>query len=367
MRGVLKTIVLIVNLAFVALFVGSTMAGLVAPSQMILFSLLSYGFLYLLIINVAFVIFWLCFKSKWFLLSLAAIVLRWPFLPAFFQIGGTESLSAEEEQKEEVLKVMTFNVHRFSGVERSDASLDSNMAIFLNLVEEEQPDLLAMQEYIGRGDTLHLTNHLTRAGYLYQATAYPGGSMTGTVLFSKLPFAAVHTIDSTLKFYTDLVWKGDTLRCFCLHLDSYRLDESDREEINKITHGNADSLTGRSTLRKFKETILVHEQEWNRLEPLLKEDRYPTLVMGDFNDSPASYVYQQFCKILKDSYCDAGQGFSTTYHGTAVLPYRLISSAFRIDMVLRSSGLKASSYKRVKTEISDHYPVVVTLRKYTGE
>jgi endonuclease/exonuclease/phosphatase family metal-dependent hydrolase len=51
---------------------------------------------------------------------------------------------------------------------------------------------------------------------------------------------------------------------------------------------------------------------------------------------------------------EQGRGFGTTYHG--------YYPAFRIDYVLHSLEFKTLSYKRVKTDISDHYPVVVTLQ-----
>ena len=210
MKKILKIILIVFNSILLLLFVGSTLAGWIAPSRSIVFSYLSYGYLYLLFANVAFIILWLCLKSKWFLMSTVAIVLRFAFLPLFFQIGGSETLPNGIDESE-CIKLLTFNAHRFQGNERQEPMTDTNMKLFLEVVDEEQPDILTMQEYIGRGDTLHLTDQLTRRGYVYQVSGYNNGSMTGTVIFSKLPlFNEVH-LDG-VKCYADMLWRGDTVR-----------------------------------------------------------------------------------------------------------------------------------------------------------
>lgn len=364
MKSIVKLILAIVNIALAVLLLGSTLAGWFLPSKMIVFSLLSYTYLYLLIANVVMLIVWLLAKSKWFLLPLAAIVVRFSFLPLFFQVGGTETLGDEELAKFEPLKVMTFNAHHFQGVERDAAVTDYNMGLFIKMVEEERPDLLAMQEYIGRGDSIHLTDRLTQMGYTYQATGYQNGSMTGNVIFSKLPIVGKGTVQGSSRLYTDLLWMDDTIRVYGLHLESYRLDEHDHETLDKLKHGEVDSGMSHNTLHKFAATIRRHEEELNMLKPHIDECPYHCIAMGDFNDTPASYFYQQLEKQLNDSYCEAGQGFSTTYHGNFTTSHNAIFPAFRIDMVFHDDAFKARTYKRIKSEISDHFPVVVTLEKH---
>ncbi len=362
MKKLLKLILLVINIVFVVLMLGSTLAGRVAPSRFIGFSLLSYGYLYFLIINIVFVIIWPVFSSKWFLLSLSAILVRFSFLPLYFQIGGSDTLD-HDNREDKMLKVMTFNAHHFRGVDFSNEFGDSNMAYFLKIVDEEQPDIMALQEYIGRGDTLHLTDHLRRRGYKYMTTGYENGSISGEVIISRLPIVRTVRIEGPSKLYANLLWDDDTVRLYCLHLNSYGLDESDHQQIHDISHGNVDSLTGRSTLHKFRETIVNHESEWEVLQPYFDNHKILSIVAGDFNETPASYFYQQCKAYLKDSYCEAGQGFSTTYHGLFTRSRKATFPAYRIDMVLHTPDFEALTYKRIKSEISDHYPIITTLKR----
>ncbi len=360
---IIKIIFIIVNFLLVVLMVCSTLAGHKPPSSDMIFSLLSYFYLYLVFANVICVVIWLACGSKWFLLSLVAILARCGFLPLYFQIGGTETVEEGSDGNVPMVKVLSFNAHHFHGVEYDVALTDSNMLLFLDIVDNENPDVLAMQEYIGRGDTVHLTERLEQRGYRHMTSGYESGSITGEVIFSKLPIVRVARIDGPTKLCTSILWNSDTLRLFCLHLNSYGLDTSDSRHIHNISHGTMDSLTGRSTLNKFKETILAHEQEWNTLKPIFESRDNLTIVAGDFNETPASYFYQQCRKYYKDSYCEAGQGFCTTYHGTFTKSRRATFPSYRIDMLLHTEDMEAVAYKRIKTEISDHYPIVVTLKQ----
>ncbi len=336
----------------------STMAGMVPPSKCIGFSLLSYGYLYLVLLNVVFIVVWLLMSSKWFLLSLVGILVRISFLPLYFQVGGNDQIDNAENQ---YLKVMTFNAHHFRGEGISWDSNDSNMLSFIRIVEDENPDVLALQEYLVKSDTLNLTKRLNMIGYVHSATDNAKGSTRGLIVFSKLPIVNDVCIRLNSKMYVDLLWNGDTVRLFNMHLDSYRLDETDKKQIHDLSHGNVDSTTGRGTLYKFRETILTHEAEWDTMNAYFDTSDRLTVVVGDFNDTPASYFYQQCRKLFVDSYCEAGQGFSTTYHG--VFTRGATFPAFRIDMVLHTSDMEAVAYRRLKSAISDHYPVIVTLGK----
>ena len=360
MKRFFRTILLILNAIALLLMLGSTMAGVVPPSKFIGFSLLSYGYLYFLLLNVVFIIIWLMLSSKWFLLSLAGILLRMSFIPLFFQVGGTDKVDDDDGQP--MLKVMSFNAHGFRGSEMGDFTVkDSNMLEFIQILEEEQPDVLVLQEYVNRGDTVILSDRLGRMGYRHKISA-EGRPFSGEIIFSKLPTVYADGWCDVDKFYADMLWNDDTVRIYCLHLDSYHLDQSDHKQIHDISHGNVDSTMGRSTFRKFRETILTHEQEWETIQPFFESRDRMTVVAGDFNDMPASYLYQQFRKLFVDSYCEAGLGFSTTYHGD----FRTLAAftAFRIDMVLHTPDLQAIAYKRIKSDISDHYPILVTLVKH---
>jgi endonuclease/exonuclease/phosphatase family metal-dependent hydrolase len=78
------------------------------------------------------------------------------------------------------------------------------------------------------------------------------------------------------------------------------------------------------------------------------------IVCGDFNDTPVSYVYNKFSRLLKDAFIEAGSGTGTTFRGN--FPY------VRIDYLFYSPPFKAQHYHTDKVDLSDHYPLVTDIR-----
>lgn len=352
MKKLLRIILLLVNLLFAAALLLSTLAGVIPPSKSSAISLLSYGYPFLLAANIVWVAGWLCFSRKEFLVSLIAILLRCNFIPMFFQLGGnTEWLgndTAQANVRVNAMKIMTFNVHGFHGVDDS-LSPDEGAKMFFALLREEQPDVLTLQEFFD-GKKVVVADTLETMGYRYHY-GFKDRSY-GLQLYSKYPFDYVCSLDGSNKLYADIVKGGKVVRLFCVHLDSYQLTHDETGNISKLISEDTLSV---NVAKKLISTFREHENEWDEvLKKQILESPHPFIVAGDFNDTPASYIYQQLGKYAKDSYVEQGCGFCTTYHG--------MFPAYRIDHVFHSDTLQALSYKRVRSDISDHYPVVVTLK-----
>lgn len=350
MVKVLRIILFIINVLFAAALILSSMAGVLPPSRYMGVSILSYCYFLLLLANILFVLVWLCFSRWEFLLSAGAILLRFTFIPLFFQIGGT----ADVDRSPDNLKILTFNTHSFKGLDTDTLmTADSGALLFLDIVDEELPDVVCLQEFFSPPH-VDLKAQMTARGYEYRYGVHGANTSSTTLLFSRCQMVRGVMMDSVSKFYADIVKNGHKVRVCCVHLDSYQLVDEDREGLKKLTSLKPDSTTS-NMLGKFGETVQQHEQECdNELMPLVAKSKAPLVIAGDFNDTPASYIYQRLTDSLRDSYVEQGRGFGTTYHG----PF----PAFRIDYVLHSPQLTTLAYKRIKTNISDHYPIVVTLQ-----
>ena len=204
MKKVLRIILLTINLLLVAVFLLSTMAGQIAPSKMAYVSILSYGYVMFLVTNILFIIIWLALSRWEFLISTAAIVLRYSFIPLFFQVGGCP----DAENNENTLRVMTYNVHSFKGLDSDTAmKADSGARMFLQLVDEEQPDVLCLQEFF-QPRKVKLADSLAARGYKYHYGVHGSNIRSQNILFSRCWMVKGHDIDRRSKFYVDLV-KGD--------------------------------------------------------------------------------------------------------------------------------------------------------------
>ena len=350
---IVRFILFIVNAVLALGLVLTTLAGSIAPSRSILPSLLAFGYVPMLLANLLMILIW-ALMGRWeLLLSVAAIAVRWSMVPLLLQAGGTSKVPPLEEHPSRVT-LMTYNVHQFRGNGKDTVQADSIARRFVGLVRTEEPDVLCLQEYAAvRG--VNVTDSLATMGYnhYYGAHTTRAGVPYGTAVFSRFPITYVKRLDSE-KVLVELMCEGQRMRVVCLHMDSYRLDSADLAELN-VRNREPKSL------EKVKETVRCHEQEWNTtLAPVLDECSTPTIVAGDLNDIPWSWLYRQFARRMTDTFTECGSGFSSTYRlGLADMPQMPLS--LRIDMVFRSEGLRTLSYKRIKSPLSDHYPVMVSV------
>ena len=349
---VVRGILFILNLLLAVGLLLTTVAGGVSPSQSVLPSLAAYAYLPLLAANVLMVVVWLLMGRWEALLSVAAVAVRWSTLVAYLQVGGIARVP-DRERHPEMLTLMTYNVHQFRGPDVQKNQGDTVAMGFLGLVREQLPDVLCLQEF-ARVKHVDVVDSLEVMGYNHyygtrQATA---GDPYGTVVFSRLPITYVTRLDNK-KLLVELLCGERKVRVCCIHMDSYRFDDADREEIERARHGEVDNGI-RATLGKVKSTILNHEKEWNeRLRPVVQQSTVPLVVAGDMNDIPSSWLYCRLSDELRDCFRDQGWGIGPTYLGGF--------PQFRIDMVFHSEMLHTLSYRRLKCNLSDHYPVMTSM------
>lgn len=359
MRKVIRIFFIIINVLLVIALLLSSVAGWIAPSKCVWFSLLSYGFFPLVGVNLLCVLLWLFFKRWEFLISLGAILLRCGMIPLFIQIGGTsEPPVSETRSKAEELKVMTYNVHGFHGKTEEHGEEAENAARFVEAVRLTEPDVICAQEVLD-GNKYSVADSLKAMGYKYQYSARTDGRGRpyGASIFSRCKIEYVHTIDkSGRKIYADIVKDELKVRVVCVHMSSYSLGSEEKEVLHDIRHNDIDTAKTRKLFSKVKHNVLNHEKEWkDDLSEVVAEAPGALVVAGDFNDTPASHLYYKISKKLKDSYVDEGSGFGITYNGAF--------PKYRIDYIFYSKELETLAYKRMVSDFSDHNGVVAVLMR----
>ena len=140
------------------------------------------------------------------------------------------------------------------------------------------------------------------------------------------------------------------MRVYNVHLDSYRLSEEEKSEVNKIKDAELISEeTSKSIITKLLETNKEQAIEVRELKSILDQTTENYLLVGDFNATPYSYTYQVLQKDLKDSFVERASGFSGTYNDLLV--------KFRIDYIFSSQAIDFLSYEQNVYNYSDHNPV----------
>lgn len=339
-------ILLLLNLLLVFLTLLAFLSPYVSPGTFWPLAFTGLAFPVLAIGNLLFVIYWILFKKRLFLISLLLLIFAYPYHRDLFRLdlsGGAI------ENGKETLQVMSFNVRLF-GLYKWGSNKKTRDRIF-RFLEAEQPDIACFQEYFysaeaGYFDTRDPLKEILRADQVHQAFAHEANDKHyfGIATYSKKPIVGKGKVtfpegQKNICIYSDLKVAGDTLRVYNAHLGSIR------------TRGDKlNSLEGWSSiLGKLKRAFVRRADQVDRIVAHMKGSPHPILLCGDLNDTPISYAYNSFDSFLQDSFTESGSGFGITYRGN--MP------SFRIDHIFHSDELHSYGHEVIPEELSDHRPV----------
>ena len=101
-----------------------------------------------------------------------------------------------------------------------------------------------------------------------------------------------------------------------------------------------------------------YEGFWNRVIPLLRDERHPLVVVGDCNATQYSLVYEQIKALgLRSAHEDRGRGYETSWpNGDLSLP------PIRIDQAFLSSDVACLGIEPGVGRGSDHKPFILDVQ-----
>ena len=100
------------NFIFVAALILSYLSVFISPEKIWILAFFGLAYPFLLIVNLAFVFFWIYKKRKIFLISLITILAGWNYLSTYIQIP-IKKKNIDIETSENKFNVLSFNVRLF--------------------------------------------------------------------------------------------------------------------------------------------------------------------------------------------------------------------------------------------------------------
>jgi len=227
------------------------------------------------------------------------------------------------------LRILTFNIHHGEGL---DGRLDLDR--IAQVIRDANADLVGLQE-VDRGvertlrrDLLKELADRTGLRFAFGKSIDLQGGDYGNALLSRFPIVSEGTRllenvgggeqRSVLQTVVDVA--GTRVLVLTTHFD-HRRDSPQRA--------------------RSAEEMVAMAGQWDG----------PLVMLGDFNDVPGSQAHRTLTGIARDAWAAVGEGAGATIPVEA--PTR------RIDWVLLR-GLDPQSAEVVKTDASDHLPVLVT-------
>ena len=278
------------------------------------------------------------------------LLLALALLPSFFFLGRYIQLgAAPEDRPEPGLKVISYNVGLFAhGPEgMSRLELADSVSRYLRA---QKADVICLQEFYLPSNVptnLWFLAHFPgyhKEYYLYTGEKGSAGNVTltrrrvlnkGKIVFEK---------STNMALWTDVRFDSGTLRLYNCHFESYNIS------LPALVKGFTDDEVVEETGRKMSRSIRKRPRQVNEVLDHVDTAPVPSLVLGDFNDTPLSYTYFHLLRDRKDSFTQAGRGLGATH--SALWPL------LRIDYILYPEQLQAVSYQVDRVPYSDHYPII---------
>lgn len=321
------------------------------PSKLWIISLFGLYYIPIVIVNVI-------------LLSMA--VVRWSasawlpvivLLPSLFFLRHFVSFGKEQPATENNYKVITYNVGQYNSG-KMDISRKECRRQVASFIENEEPDVVCLQEF-------YISDPSQAAGILptfpykqHHLIKIRDNYYFGNLIASKRPIVSKGKItfkkSTNLSIYADIKFDKDTIRIYNNHLESYSLSPS--ALLKRLRNGTRSiSDEWKEIHQRMRVSNIKRAHQVDSVLRHIQRSEYKSVICGDFNDTPMSYTYQQLRKVSKDTFLEAGHGFSSTYS--------FLWPLLRIDYVLVPSDYQVKSHTTPRIRYSDHYPVITEIHK----
>lgn len=309
----------------------------ISPQKFPNISLLSLAVSPLIWLNVLFVMYWILRRKRIFLLSATVLIFAYFVFDPFYKFSSEE----EAAKSQKSLSIVSYNVRLFNLYE-DKGNVSETSKVLSAILESEKPDILCLQEYYEK-------NTVDFSEYPYKYTHFgKNNNKLGHAIFSKYKlvntgaFDFENTFNNTL--FADVTVGRDTIRVYNLHLQSFGI---------KPSVGELQEEDKTRTRKRLSAAFAKQEQQAKKIMAHKVKSHYPSLVVGDFNNTPFSFVYQLLGDTMNDAFIEKGNGLGTTF--------TFDFFPMRIDYIFTSSLFEVSSFERIDTTFSDHYPIKATL------
>jgi len=358
MRGILKWLLILINLGFAVLLVGAVLSRSINPETFWPLAFLGLTFPALALANFLFLVYWLILFKKPVFISLAVLILAIPALNSSLRFFSKDL----PDKADNSVSLMSYNVRLFDVFNWSGR--ENNGKELISFLGKSETDIICLQEFMENNTRAYnlrsVKEQLPHNPYSYINYNYQAYKRKhGLAIFSSYPIldGGKGSFSGTrnMFIYADVKLPEDTIRIFNVHLESIHLDYQQYNLIDSL------NLTVNENTREELKRIIsnVRQAFINRAEQVeilrkeVEKSPYPAIICGDFNDTPVSYTYKNLKKDFKDSFVESGKGMGTSYQ-----KFRL---PLRIDFILHDPILFSGGHEVLDVDYSDHKPVRANL------
>ncbi len=318
--------------------------GDVNPKVNSILTLLCFILPLLILANILLLIIWLLFLQKWMLIPIFTLGCCWNYIGCFYQIDSRPDIYDNMSG----ITISSYNVEGFKHDNKSTIANQVKSILIKNKV-----DIACFQEF----SNLEIDSKKRIMDLFIEQFPFCSEGLGGQMIMSKFPIKRSDIIkfklggDVNSAQYADIEIKNELIRIYNIHF----LTTGVSQLLSKET-GNTGREQAKNIISCWK------QQQQNRSAQvdefcnyiLMSDNSFPTLLCGDFNDTPYTYTYNRISYFLNDGFKSAGHGYMSTYNG--------MGNLLRIDYIFHSSNIIGLDYYTEGHNNSDHNPVFFRIK-----
>ncbi len=307
-------------------------------------AMLVYVLPLLILLNLLLVFYWLI-RRRWLLLILPMVTIACciPYIGTLYQFGSHNS----DSEAKTGLKIATYNVCMFGRETSGFKALD-----ILAEMRKQKVDVLCMQEYS------EVSGDKNNSNSYKEFFPYMAKGKDDMTIFSRYPIKKSDKIifdyTNNSAMWADIDVNGDLIRVYNVHLQTTGINRT-MHQAGKLMAQDYDVSTNRllnAIFGNYTLGMMFRASQANIVANDKRNSPHPTILCGDFNDVPYSYVYNTMLGNMVDGFKECGSGWMRTFRG---------KKAVRIDYIFHDEALKGLSYYMQEMTTSDHYPVFMKI------
>lgn len=343
------------NIATILLMLLAGYSDRLNPEQHPILSVLGMTFPVFLLVNLLFLFLWLTIKWKKAWIPIAG------FAAAYVPITLFMPVNMRQEVPEGAIKLISYNVCTYGGNYKYENGFDT----VFGYLERQKADIVCLQEDV---------DSWRRYVFIKYAKIYPYNDTTMLQnnaftyncvgIHTRFPIIRKERIwypsntNGSVAYYLNT--GKDTLLVINNHLEGTHLSESERNNYKRMLRGKMERDTAKAEsmflIEKLGNNNAKRAVQADIVHRYIEEHRqYPTIVCGDFNDTPISYTRRTIAQGLTDCFQTTGKGLGLSYNQKGFY--------FRIDHILCSPDLQPYNCEiDDDMDASDHYPIICHIK-----
>lgn len=333
-------------------------AGHVDPREHAVISNLGLIMPLMIVINLAFLVFWAIARKIQILIPIIGFVLCWGPLRLYCPVN------LPSKPPKGAIKILSYNVFMFAPWDIPEGEPNPIVEYIIN----SGADIVCLQEASYDLKGREKIDSAIANVYQYCDTVQKKGPQGDVLcLYSKFPILSRERVRyesaNNLSEAYVLNIHGEKVLLVNNHFETVGLNNDDKDRFHEFIKGEMPSDStgheskflagklGAGARKRAPEADAVA-----RLIARYRQKGMSVIVCGDFNDTQLSYTHRRVAEGLTDCYTATGNGPGWSYHKSAIY--------VRIDNILCSpdwTPYNAHVDRSVTT--SDHYPIVCWLKK----